>query len=100
MAVSVAVLVFIVIDRSWSEGCGFDSHCRLGSFLIFYSQPIMFGAFDSLVSSGVFGASTWVNFLLELLDFFSKLCTYTRALANQAIHSLGVGKLVPAICRG
>ena len=30
----------------------------------------------------------------------SKLCTYTCALGNQAIHPFGVGKLVPAICRG
>ena len=30
----------------------------------------------------------------------SKSCTYTRALANQSIHPLWVGKLVPAICRG
>ena len=28
----------------------------------------------------------------------SKLCTYTYALAIQAIHPFGVGKLVPAIC--
>ena len=30
----------------------------------------------------------------------SKLCTYTCALANQAMHPIAVGKLVPAICRG
>ena len=29
----------------------------------------------------------------------NKLCTYTRFLLNQAIYPLGVGKLVPAICR-
>ena len=29
----------------------------------------------------------------------SKLCTYTRALANQAISPFGVSKLIPAICR-
>ena len=28
----------------------------------------------------------------------SKLCTHTCALENQAVHPLGVGKLVPAIC--
>ena len=30
----------------------------------------------------------------------SKLCTYTCAIASQAIHPFVVGKLVPAICRG
>ena len=32
VAVSVEVLVFIVIDRSSSKGCGFYSHYRSGSF--------------------------------------------------------------------
>ena len=32
VAVSVEVLVFIVIGRSCSKGCGFVSHCRPGSF--------------------------------------------------------------------
>ena len=41
MAVSVEALVFIVIGRSCSEGCGFDSHCRPSSFLRFNSRPIM-----------------------------------------------------------
>ena len=39
MAVLVEVLVFIVIGRSCSEGCGFVSYYRLGSFLRF-SRPI------------------------------------------------------------
>ena len=42
--------------------------------------------------SGAFGFN-WVMTL-------SKSCTYTCAQANQAIHPFGVGKLVPAICRG
>ena len=44
VAVSVEALVFIVIGRSCSEGRGFDSHCRPGSFLSFNSRPIMYGA--------------------------------------------------------
>ena len=32
VAVSVEALVFIVIGRSCSEGCRFDSHYRPGSF--------------------------------------------------------------------
>ena len=51
MAISVEVLVFIVISRSCSEGCGFDSHCRPGSFLRFNSQPIICGAVGLLVLS-------------------------------------------------
>ena len=30
----------------------------------------------------------------------SKLCTYTCARANQAIHPFRIGKFIPAICRG
>ena len=41
MADSVEALVFIVIGCSCSEGCGYDSHCRLGSFLRFNSRSIM-----------------------------------------------------------
>ena len=37
--------------RSCSEDCGFDSHCRPGSFLRFNSRPIMYGAVRSLVLS-------------------------------------------------
>ena len=51
VAVSVEALVFIVIGRSCSEGCGFDSHCRSASFLRFNSRPIMYGAVGSLVLS-------------------------------------------------
>ena len=49
VAVSVEALVFIIIGRSCSEGCGFDFHCRPGSFLIFNSRPIMYCAVGSLV---------------------------------------------------
>ena len=48
VAVSVEVLVFIVIGRSCSEGCRFDSHWRPGSFLRFNSRPIMYDAVGSL----------------------------------------------------
>ena len=41
MAVSVEALVFIVIGRSCSEGCVFDSHCRPSGFLRINSRPIM-----------------------------------------------------------
>ena len=42
VAISVEALVFIVIGRSCSEGCGFDSHYRSGSFLRFNYRPIMY----------------------------------------------------------
>ena len=105
MVVSVEALDFIVIGRSCSEGCGFESHCRPGSFLRFNYRPIMYGAVGSLVSSGVLGLSTWVKIPVRASGFdrvmtLSKSCTYTCALANQAIHPLGVGKLVTAICLG
>ena len=51
VAVLVEALVFIVIGRSCSEGCGFDSHCQPSSFLRFNSRPIMYGAVGSLVLS-------------------------------------------------
>ena len=51
VAVLVEALVFIVIGRSCSEGCGFDSHCWSGSFLRFNSRPIMYGAVGSLTLS-------------------------------------------------
>ena len=59
MAVSVEAPDFIVFGRSCSEGCGFDSHCRPGSFLRFNSRPIMYDAVGSLVSSEVLDPSTW-----------------------------------------
>ena len=43
--ISVEALVFIVIGRSCSEGYGFDSHCRAGSFLRFNSRPIMLSSY-------------------------------------------------------
>ena len=61
---SVEAPAFIVIDRSCLEDCGFDSHCRSGSFLRFNSRPVMYGAVVSLASSGVLGPST----SLEPLD--------------------------------
>ena len=68
VAVSVETLVFIVIGRSCSEGCGFDSHCRPGSFLRFNFRPIMYGAVGSLGIESVFDTTTSVHFLLVPLD--------------------------------
>ena len=51
MAVSVEALVVIIIDRSCSECCGYDFHCRPGSFLRFNSRPIMYRTVGSLVLS-------------------------------------------------
>ena len=70
--VTVAVLVeapaFVVIGHSCLEGCGFDSHCRPGSFLRLKSRPVMYGAVGSLASSRILGLSSWVEFPLEPLD--------------------------------
>ena len=41
MAVSIGTLVFIVIGRSCSEGCGYDFRYRPGSFLRFNSRSLM-----------------------------------------------------------
>ena len=67
-AVSVDTPAFIAIGRSCLEGCGFDSHCRSGSFLRFNYRPVIHGAVGSLASSGILGPSTWVHFPLEPLD--------------------------------
>ena len=79
--------------------------CRPGSFLRFNSRPVIYGTIGSLASNGVVGPSIWLQFTLEPLDLnhvmtLSKLCTYTYALANQALHPFGVGKLVPEIYWG
>ena len=68
MAVSVEVLVFIVIGRSCSEGCGFDSHCRPGSFLrlIFSAYNVRRGLFTGIEL--VVDPTTWVHFLRVPLD--------------------------------
>ena len=64
----------------------------------------MWGTVGSLTSSDILGPSTWVQFPLDPLDLFVQLLSasyvYTFVLANQTIHRFGVGKLVPAICRG
>ena len=95
----------IIIGRSCLEGCGFDSHCRPGSFLRFNSRPIMYGAVGSLASCGGLGPVDLSSVSARAVGFncimtLSKICTYTCAPANQAIHPFGVGKLIPAICRG
>ena len=56
----------------------------------------MYGAVGSLALIGVLGPLTWVQFPLKPLDLIcvmtpSNLCTYTFALANQAIHPFVVG---------
>ena len=70
--VTVAALVeaptFIAIGRSSLEGCGFDSNCRPGSFLRFYSRPVMYSAVGSLASSGVLVPSTWGSIPARALD--------------------------------
>ena len=63
----------------------------------------MYGAVGSLVLVGL-GSDNLRSFPSGAFGFncvmtLSKSFTYTCALANQAIPS-GVGKLVPAICRG
>ena len=68
MAVSVEALLFIVIGRSCSKGCGLDFHCRPGSFLRFNSRPIMYDVVGSLVFELVLDPTTWVYFLLVPLD--------------------------------
>ena len=68
MAILVEALAIIVIGRSYLQGCGFDSHCRPGSFLRINSWPVMYGAVGSLASSGVLSPSIWVQFPLEPLD--------------------------------
>ena len=50
VAVSVEAPAFIVICL---KGCGFDSHCRPGSFLRFNSRTVIYGAVSSLASSEV-----------------------------------------------
>ena len=104
MAVSVEAPAFIVIGRSCLEGCEFDSHCRPYSQLRFNARPVMYGTVGSLASSEILVPSTWTQFPFRAIGFnrvmtLGKLCTYTFALANQAIHPFAVGKLVPAICR-
>ena len=68
MDILVEALVFIVIGRSCSEGCGFDFHCRLGSLLRFNSLPIMYGVVDSTGIELVLDPTIWVHFLLVPLD--------------------------------
>ena len=65
VAMSVEALVFIVIGRSCSEGCGFDFHCRTGRF---HSRPIMYNAVCSFASSGVLHPSISDQFPLVPLD--------------------------------
>ena len=77
----VDVLVFIVIGRSCSEGCGFDSHCRLGSFLGFNSRPIMYGAVGSLVLSWSWTRqpgfiSFWCLWIQLCNNLGQRLCAY------------------------
>ena len=103
VAISVEAPAFIVIGRSCLEGCGFNSHCRPGSFLRLNSRSVMYNAVGSLASSWILGLSNCsiparsagLNHVMTL----SKLCSYTCALANQAIHPFMFGKFVPAICR-
>ena len=105
MAVSVEALVFIVIGRSCSEGCEFDSHYRPGSFLRFNSRRIMYGAVGSLVLSWSWTRHPgfiffWCHWIQLCNNLGQKVMSIQFALANQAIHPFGVSKFVPAISRG
>ena len=100
MAVSVEAAV---IGRSCSEGCGFDSRCRLGSFLRLNSRPVMYVTVDSLAWSEILdpfdlGSIPARAAVFNRVITLSKLCTYTFSLANEAIHPFGIGKLVPVNC--
>ena len=68
MDVSVEALVFIVIGRSGSEGCGFDSHHRSGSFLRFHSWPVMVRRGGFICIELVLNPTNWVHFLLVYSD--------------------------------
>ena len=88
MAVSVEAPAFIAIGRSFLKGCGFDSHCRPGSFLRNNSRPVMYGAVGSLASSGVLGPFDLGSIPTRAFGFnrvmtLSKLRMYTCALANK-----------------
>ena len=61
VAVSVVEVVFIVIGRNCSKGCGFDSHYWLGSFLRFNSRPIMSSPYCATWNKGV-----WLLSVLKL----------------------------------
>ena len=94
MAVSVEASAFIAIDRNSREGFEFDSHCRPGSFLRFNSWPVIYDAVGSLASCEVFGSVDLGSIPARAIGFnrvitLSKLCTYTCALDNQAIHPSG-----------
>ena len=68
MAVSLDASAFIVISRNCLGGCGFNSHCHPGSFLIFNSVSVMYSAVGLLSLSCFLDLSTWVQFALELHD--------------------------------
>ena len=53
MAFLVEALVLIVIGRSCSESCWFDSHNRPGSFLRFNYRPIMLSPYYATWNKGV-----------------------------------------------
>ena len=53
MVVSVEALVFIVIGRSCSGGCGFDSHYQPGSFFRFNCRLIMLSPYCATFNKGV-----------------------------------------------
>ena len=53
VAVLVEALDFIVIGRSCSEGCRFDSHYRPSGFLRFNSRPIMSSPYCATSNKGV-----------------------------------------------
>ena len=101
-------LVFIDIDCSCSEGCGFDFYYRPGSFyrdiiisLYFMARLVhwyLVGSWGPRIGLNS-PTSLWI-WSWDRVMTLNKLCTYTCALANQAIHPLRVGKLVPQFVGG
>ena len=96
MTVSVEALVFVVVGRSCSEGCGFDSHCQSGSFLRFNSRPILYGALGSLVLSWSWTRqfefiSFWCLWIQLCNNLGQRLCAYDLPeLAKLSILSRSV----------
>ena len=99
VAVSVEALAFIV---SCSDGCGFDSHCRPGSFLRFNSRPIMYGAVGSLILSWSWSLkpgfiSFWCLWIQLCNNLQQRLCAYNLP---QLIKLSILSGMVPVISRG
>ena len=84
LPVSVEELVFIVTGRSCSEGCGFDSHYRLGSFLRFKSRPMMSSPYIATWIRGA--ASVELETVADSWDFSYLLIRMHNCWTNSRIH--------------